>query len=387
MAVALAVRLITVAATAAAARRAPACRWIAFGGSIAASIMTLAIAARVLGSGQAVEGVLFRHGASGLVLGYAVTPLSAWFLLVGPDRGAGGGLQPRYFAHAVAPRGQRRRRAFNVLLGGLEASSLPATPHVPPGLGSDVARDGALVTTEHQSRDSRRDAFLYRVMSHIGTGCLLAGLLLLAGRAGSLTLPAVLAGNLVAGPARHGVFLLFLLGFGVKAGIIPLHVWLPEAHPAAPSSVSALMSAVLITAGVYGLFRVCAFGLGVPDMRWGLALMAAGTLSALLGVLYALTQNDSSGCWPTHDRKRRRRRAGPRRGHDYARAGRGRLAAHRGGGSLAHVLIRAFKAPFLAAGGIVGVHRHAAHRRARRTGPPHAPRCFCRRDGDLPPPL
>ena len=78
----------------------------------------------------------------------------------------------------------------------------------------------------------------------------------------------------------------------MKAGLIPLHVWLPDAHPAAPSSISALMSAVLITAGLYGLFRVCAFGLGVPTLRWGLAFMAIGTLSAILGVLYALTQRD-----------------------------------------------------------------------------------------------
>ncbi len=78
----------------------------------------------------------------------------------------------------------------------------------------------------------------------------------------------------------------------MKAGLIPLHVWLPEAHPAAPSSISALMSAVLITAGVYGLFRVCAFGLGTPETTWGLACMGIGTVSAILGVLYALTQND-----------------------------------------------------------------------------------------------
>ena len=88
------------------------------------------------------------------------------------------------------------------------------------------------------------------------------------------------------------LFGLFFFGFGVKAGVIPLHVWLPEAHPAAPSSISALMSAVLIKAGIYGLFRVCAFGLGTPAIAWGLTFMGLGTLSAILGVLYALTQND-----------------------------------------------------------------------------------------------
>ena len=129
-------------------------------------------------------------------------------------------------------------------------------------------------------------------MSHVGTGCLVAGFFTLAAAAGSLSFSTILAGDVVSGPLRDGLFALFFFGFGVKAGVIPLHVWLPEAHPAAPSSISALMSAVLIKAGIYGLFRVCAFGLGMPDAAWGLAFMALGTLSAILGVLYALTQND-----------------------------------------------------------------------------------------------
>jgi hydrogenase-4 component B len=150
----------------------------------------------------------------------------------------------------------------------------------------------ALVATEHEDFASRRAAYLYLVMSHVGTGCLVAGFLLLASAAGSPAFPALLAGRIIPGPMRDGVFVLFFIGFGVKAGVVPLHVWLPEAHPAAPSSVSALMSAVLITGGIYGLLRVCAFGLGTPDVNWGLALMAFGMLSAILGVLYALTQND-----------------------------------------------------------------------------------------------
>ena len=129
-------------------------------------------------------------------------------------------------------------------------------------------------------------------MSHVGTGCLMAGFLILASAAGSLSFAAMLSGHVVSGPMRHGLFALFFIGFGVKAGLIPFHVWLPEAHPAAPSSVSAFMSAVLITAGIYGLFRVCAFGLGTPDVNWALVFMSVGTLSAILGVLYALTQTD-----------------------------------------------------------------------------------------------
>ena len=129
-------------------------------------------------------------------------------------------------------------------------------------------------------------------MSHVGTGALVAAFLTLASAAGSMSFSAILTGAVVSGPLRDVLFGLFFFGFGVKAGVIPLHVWLPEAHPAAPSSISALMSAVLIKAGIYGLFRVCAFGLGTPTAAWGLTCMGVGTLSAILGVLYALTQND-----------------------------------------------------------------------------------------------
>ena len=292
---AILVRLCTIAGTFAAARHPRTCRSVAFGGSIAASIMTLAIAIRVLGSGRPLDGMLFRHGASGMVLGYTVTPLSAWFLLVqGVVAVTIAIYSAGYFAHAVPPaRTAFAGAAYTAVLGSLEIVFV-ASDVVTFLLAWEMMSlaTAALVATDHHSRDNRRAAFLYLVMSHLGTGCLAAGFLLLASQAGSTAFPAVLAGTLIGGSTRDGVFLLFLLGFGVKAGIIPLHVWLPEAHPAAPSSISALMSAVLITAGIYGLFRVCGFGLGVPSMRWGMVLLAAGTLSAILGVLYALTQTD-----------------------------------------------------------------------------------------------
>jgi hydrogenase-4 component B len=91
---------------------------------------------------------------------------------------------------------------------------------------------------------------------------------------------------------RDGLFVLFLAGFGVKAGIIPLHVWLPEAHPSAPSNVSALMSGGLIKAGIYGIVRFCVFGLGTPSLSWGVVIVVLGGVSSVLGVLYALMQHD-----------------------------------------------------------------------------------------------
>ena len=199
-----------------------------------------------------------------------------------------------YFAHAVPPsRTAFVGAAFNVLLGALEVVFVAdgAIAFLFAWEMMTLAT-AALVATEHESRASRRAAYLYLVMSHVGTGCLVAGFLVLSLASGSLSFSQLLAGRVAAGPMRDALFALFSLGFSVKAGIIPLHVWLPEAHPAAPSSISALMSAVLITAGIYGLFRICAFGLGVPDVNWGLAFMAAGAVSAILGVLYALTQSD-----------------------------------------------------------------------------------------------
>jgi len=91
---------------------------------------------------------------------------------------------------------------------------------------------------------------------------------------------------------RNVAFVLFLIGFGIKAGIVPLHVWLPAAHPVAPSNISALMSGVLIKTGIYGMTRVFFEFLGTPPNWWGVTVLAIGTISAVLGVLYALMEHD-----------------------------------------------------------------------------------------------
>jgi hydrogenase-4 component B len=295
MPAALILRLVTIAGTLMLMRRSRACRWTAMLGSMAASVVTLIAAMQVVTSGQSVDGVVLHHAASGIVLGYSLTPLSAWFVMVlGLIAIPVAFYSAGYFQHAVPPaRIAVVGAAFNVLLGAVEivfvADDVVAFLFAWELMTLATA---VLVATDHESRTSRRAAYLYLVMSHVGTGCLLAGFLILTAAAGSSSFPSLLAGHVVAGPMRNALFVLFFVGFGVKAGVVPLHVWLPEAHPAAPSSISALMSAVLITAGIYGLFRVCAFGLGAPTLRWGLAFMAVGALSAILGVLYALTQTD-----------------------------------------------------------------------------------------------
>jgi hydrogenase-4 component B len=150
-----------------------------------------------------------------------------------------------------------------------------------------------LVSFEHEKEESRNAGALYFVMSHIGTGCLILGFLLLFQASGDDGFEGfhAIGAKMAAGP-RDAAFVLFLVGFGVKAGFIPLHIWLPVAHPAAPSNVSALMSGVLIKTGIYGLIRVAFDFMGPPPNWWGVTILTIGTVSAVLGVLYALMEHD-----------------------------------------------------------------------------------------------
>ncbi len=150
-----------------------------------------------------------------------------------------------------------------------------------------------LVSFEHEQEETRRAGVLYFVMSHIGTGCIMLGFLLLFQASGSYGFDTFHAlGNQMPPGRRNAAFVLFLFGFGIKAGIVPLHIWLPAAHPVAPSNVSALMSGVLIKTGIYGITRVCFDFLGTPPNWWGVTVLTIGTVSAVLGVLYALMEHD-----------------------------------------------------------------------------------------------
>lgn len=150
-----------------------------------------------------------------------------------------------------------------------------------------------LVSFEHEQEQTRNAGVLFFVMSHIGTAALIVGFLLLARASGSYSLGSFHAiGDTLATGQRDVIFVLFLFGFGVKAGMIPLHVWLPAAHPVAPSNVSALMSGVLIKTGIYGIVRVSFDYLGAPPNWWGMAVLGLGTISAVVGVLFALMEHD-----------------------------------------------------------------------------------------------
>ena len=150
-----------------------------------------------------------------------------------------------------------------------------------------------LIVFEHDNASSRRAGFLYVVMSHIGTAFLTVMILIFFVNGGSFDFAALRGSVHQLTPLLKSViFLCSLIGFGIKAGIVPLHIWLPEAHPATPSNISALMSGVIIKTGIYGIVRISFDLLGPGPMWWGILVLAIAVVSAVLGVLYALMEHD-----------------------------------------------------------------------------------------------
>jgi hydrogenase-4 component B len=146
-----------------------------------------------------------------------------------------------------------------------------------------------LVATEDHKGEVRKAAWVYLVATHIGTLCLFGFFALLRATTGSFDLWPTLDG--LTGAPLAALWILALLGFGMKAGVFPLHVWLPGAHANAPSHVSAVLSGVMLKMGVYGLFRMTALT-AHPPIWWGAVVLALGTLSALVGIIFAVGQQD-----------------------------------------------------------------------------------------------
>jgi formate hydrogenlyase subunit 3/multisubunit Na+/H+ antiporter MnhD subunit len=147
-----------------------------------------------------------------------------------------------------------------------------------------------LVVFEGEKEENQRAGTLYIIMTHVATAFLILGFMLVFSYTHSFALTADAAA--IPDFAKNIAFLAFLIGFGTKAGIIPLHIWLPYAHPAAPSNVSALMSGIMIKTAIYGLIRFALCWLGVEHTWWGALILGLGMISAVLGVAYALMEHD-----------------------------------------------------------------------------------------------
>ncbi len=151
-----------------------------------------------------------------------------------------------------------------------------------------------LVTFEDEKPKVREAGWVYLIATHLGTASIFVLFVLMGREAGSMDFDKWAAMGTIGtwpGGMAGSMFILAVIGFGTKAGFMPFHVWLPEAHPAAPSHVSAVMSGVMIKTGVYGVLRMLTY-LGTPAAWWGWLLLGVGLVSGILGVINALAQHD-----------------------------------------------------------------------------------------------
>jgi hydrogenase-4 component B len=197
-----------------------------------------------------------------------------------------------YWRQIEHPTNGRKLGLFYGLLAAGMAVLLVATDGFLFLVGWEVMALAAffLVTTEDHKEEPREAGWVYFVATHLSTLCLFGLFALLFATTGSLVLEPI--GSERMSPAMStAMFVLALVGFGLKAGVMPLHVWLPGAHAAAPSHVSALMSGVIIKMGVYGIVRLTAI---LPHQRpeWGVVVLGLGAVSGVLGVAYAVGQHD-----------------------------------------------------------------------------------------------
>jgi formate hydrogenlyase subunit 3/multisubunit Na+/H+ antiporter MnhD subunit len=265
----------------------------------AAGVGTALAGAAGLAAGiAAVSGQSFALDLPGLLplsgVSFALDPLGGFFLAVtGGVAVAAGVYAAGYARHSGAG------RTVSAVLPLFAASMLGVPAAASAGTfllcwELMAVTSLLLVLTEHRRRPEVAEAGRwYAVMTHLGFACILAGLMILAAHAGGDSFAALRAAGGRLSPAVRGlVFVLVLAGFGSKAGMVPLHAWLPRAHPEAPSHVSALMSAAMVNLGVYGIIRVGAGLLGGGPRWWWLLVLALGAVSAVYGILQAAMSTD-----------------------------------------------------------------------------------------------
>jgi formate hydrogenlyase subunit 3/multisubunit Na+/H+ antiporter MnhD subunit len=226
-------------------------------------------------------------------LSLSLDPLGAWFVLISALVGVASCIYLIGYAHgALASRGALSM--FMVFLMSLMA--VPAASSVMTFMffwELMALSSLMLVLTNHSSRaDARSAGVWYAVMTHVGAASILLGLLVIAAGGGQEFSQLSVQATTMSPAARGFAFLLVLVGFASKAGAVPLHVWLPKAHPAAPSPVSALMSSSMVALGVYGIVRVGMDVLHAGSVWWWVVVALLGVASAFYGSLHATTSTD-----------------------------------------------------------------------------------------------
>ena len=283
--------LLAIAAVAVFIARRPFAVPLVYGACCAASLVTLLAALHDMVAAPTPPTIVLPLGLPWLGAHFRLDALSAFFLaVVGLGAMAASLFALGYGRHEAAP--QRVLPFYPAFLAGMNLVVLADDAFTFLIAWEFMSLTSwALVMSHHRDRDNAFAGYVYLVMASFGTLALLLTFGLLAGADGNYGFAAIRAAEPSAGVGAL-VLILALLGAGSKAGLVPLHVWLPLAHPAAPSHVSALMSGVMTKVAVYGFVRIVFDLSGEPAWWWSVLVLALGGITAAMGVLYALMQHD-----------------------------------------------------------------------------------------------
>jgi len=282
---------LVIAAIAVAARRSLAATRFIYAASLTVAAVSLAAGLRFLLGAGAGETMTLPIGLPWLGAHFRIDALAAFFLVV-VDFGAMAAslFALGYGSHESAP--QRVLPFYAAFLAGMNLVVLADDAFTFLASWEFMSLTSwALVMAHHRDADNARAGYIYLVMASFGTLALLLGFGLLAGPDGLYTFAQMRAAHPPTALTAL-VLILALIGAGSKAGLVPLHAWLPLAHPAAPSQVSALMSGVMTKVAVYGFIRIVFDLVGEPVWWWSIVVLALAGITTVLGVLYALMQHD-----------------------------------------------------------------------------------------------
>jgi hydrogenase-4 component B len=274
-----------------AAGRSPVTTRTAYGASLTVSLLLLAIATGHLLGAKAPVTTTLPLGIPWLGAHFRIDVLSAFFLVV-VDLGAAGAslFALGYGRHEDAP--ERVLPFYPLFLAGMNLVVLAADAFTFLISWEFMSLTSwTLVIAHHRVKENLHAGYVYLVMASFGTLALLLAFGLLAGPDGNYAF-AQMRDSQLSPTVGALVLILTLIGAGSKAGLVPLHAWLPLAHPAAPSHVSALMSGVMTKVAVYGFVRIVLDLSGPPDWWWSMLVLALAGITCVMGVLYALMQHD-----------------------------------------------------------------------------------------------
>jgi hydrogenase-4 component B len=266
--------------------------WPATAASAAGGVACLAGGIALMLSDRVLQSTWGGHGTVG-ALTLRATPLAAVFVALLGLVALAIGCYARRYHHAESGTAVYLI-AYNLALLASLALLVAGNVAVFLVAWESMALFSYLVVLRHHRRsDVAAGGFWFLALSEVGFALIVAAFVLLVVSTGSMDLSTIAQrAPLLPGSVRGAVFLLALIGFGFKAGVVPLHVWLPEAHPVAPADGSAFLSGLVVKLGVYGILLFAFDLLGTGPAWWGLLTMGLGALSAVLGILYALTERD-----------------------------------------------------------------------------------------------